>query len=304
METLTDLEALVSGTPDRVALTCATALCASLQERFTRVQQTLREAWDALEAQEAAAAAERERAAAAARTAARAAAGPLATLRALIGDVDNPHQRDILRRLEARSEAERLYLVDYVPNPGTDRKKVHVQGTFTMLGSMNARGQRSEYTVQLYRHGSRPQSFWCNCPDHKFNSSKKGILCKHISFLLVRYARLLCPNIFADRSMTEDQARTLSELLLRPLRETPELRDVLTQELVSFLVDPDRVFQEDDTCPICCEGLGEAPPQPAVACPTCRQCMHRDCVSVWLERKDTCVMCRSDVWKQFRRVAA
>lgn len=218
-----------------------------------------------------------------------------ATLAQLIAAVDNPLQRAILRRLEARSESERLYLVSYEATAAAETRKAHVQGVFRILGSMNARGQRSEYGVQLFHHGSRPASFWCSCPDHKFKGAKTGTLCKHISFIVVRFARLLAAEVFQSRCLSAEQAAALTELLARPLR------DVAADGLVApdFAVPAGRVFEADDVCPVCYEELG-APPMPTAACPNCHQCIHSGCMAVWLERQDTCVMCRSDVWRSFR----
>jgi hypothetical protein len=219
-----------------------------------------------------------------------------ATLAQLIASLDNVHQRAILQRLDARSESERLYLLSYDANVSSDARKAHVQGVFRILGSMNARGQRSEYSVQLFRQG-RPASFWCSCPDHKFKSTKTGTLCKHISFIVVRFARMLAADVFQTRCLSAEQAAVLGDLLSRPLR------DVATDGLVApdFAVPAGRVFEADDVCPVCYEELGAPPPPiPTAACPNCHQCVHSGCMAVWLERHDTCVMCRSDVWRSFR----
>jgi len=294
--TLEDLEKLIADpTPDRAALHCATKLCADLRARFAAAEVRLRTAFDDLERREAAAKAAADAAKAAAAAVAN---GKIRTVEELIPFVNNEHQRDTLARLTRRSEAERLYLVDYAPNVSADRKKAHVQGAFTLLGSVNAKGERSQYTVSFYKDAAKPCPFWCTCPDHKFKSAKQGTMCKHISFIVLRYAKLMDPAIFANRTLTSEQHAKLCELLSRPLKESAD-RGLVAVGPENYEVPADRVFADDDVCAICYEALSHD--VKLCCCPTCTSALHGDCMALWLTRKDSCVMCRSECWKDYKK---
>ena len=218
----------------------------------------------------------------------------------LIPFVNNEHQRDTLARLTRRSEAERLYLVDYAPNVSADRKKAHVQGAFTLLGSLNAKGERSQYTVSFYKDGAKPSPFWCTCPEHKFKSAKQGTLCKHISFIVLRYAKFMDPAIFANRTLSSEQHAKLCDMLSRPLKESADSGLVaFAASVADYAVAADREFAEDDVCAICYETLSHE--AELCGCPTCRSAFHCECNALWLMKRESCVMCRSECWKAYKQ---
>jgi len=299
--TLEDLEKLIADpTPDRAALHCATKLCADLRARFAAAEVRLRTAFDDLERREAAAKAAADAAKAAAAAAAAVANGTIRTVEELMRYVDNMHQLDTLRRLTRRSEAERLYLVDYAPNVSADRKKAHVQGAFTLLGSLNAKGERSQYTVSFYKDGAKPSPFWCTCPEHKFKSAKQGTLCKHISFIVLRYAKFMDPAIFANRTLSSEQHAKLCDMLSRPLKESADSGLVaFAASVADYAVAADREFAEDDVCAICYETLSHE--AELCGCPTCRSAFHCECNALWLMKRESCVMCRSECWKAYKQ---
>jgi len=240
----------------------------------------------------------KEREAEAARAAA--ANGTIRTVEELMQCVDNQYQRDTLARLTRRSEAERLYLVDYAPNVSADRKKAHVQGAFTLLGSLNAKGERSQYTVSFYKDGAKPSPFWCTCPEHKFKSAKQGTLCKHISFIVLRYAKFMDPAIFANRTLSSEQHAKLCDMLSRPLKESADSGLVaFAASVADYEVAADREFAEDDVCAICYETLSHE--AELCGCPTCRSAFHCECNALWLAKRESCVMCRSECWKAYKQ---
>lgn len=51
----------------------------------------------------------------------------------------------------------------------------------------------------------------------------------------------------------------------------------------------------NNTCSICIDKFQEGDD---VIISACSHVFHRDCVLVWLERKDECPMCRQDMWDQ------
>ena len=293
--------------PNKEAAQLGLELCDTVRRRVGRAGDRLYSAKMAIQRREAAEerriaeeAASAAAAAAAAADAAAVAIGSVTTMEQLMRCVPNEHQRDIFRRLTTRHEQDRLYLVDYVPNVSADRKKAHVQGAFTLLGSVNAKGERSQYTVSFYKDAAKPCPFWCTCPDHKFKSAKQGTMCKHISFIVLRYAKLMDPAIFANRTLTSEQHAKLCEMLSRPLKESADRGLVaFATSAKDYEVPADRVFADDDVCAICYEALSHD--VKLCCCPTCTSALHGDCMALWLTRKDSCVMCRSECWKDYKK---
>ena len=307
-ELLTTLEEIAgSEDPDRAAIHKAFNLASTVERRVGRVYEVFRDVEAVFQHRERqekwlAEAAAKKAAEEAALAAAKAAAanGTIRTVEELMQCVDNQYQRDTLARLTRRSEAERLYLVDYAPNVSADRKKAHVQGAFTLLGSLNAKGERSQYTVSFYKDGAKPSPFWCTCPEHKFKSAKQGTLCKHISFIVLRYAKFMDPAIFANRTLSSEQHAKLCDMLSRPLKESADSGLVaFAASVADYEVAADREFAEDDVCAICYETLSHE--AELCGCPTCRSAFHCECNALWLAKRESCVMCRSECWKAYKQ---
>lgn len=212
----------------------------------------------------------------------------------LMNKLINPKQIEILERVNTRVEEERLYIIKYEPTPADNRRSKAI-GAVHILGAFNRqKNKREDYEVKIYRDNS----MYCSCPSHKFNSSKHNTLCKHISYVICRVGLMYDPTIFNTKKLTDQQVASL-------LARFDAASDLWNNK---DLLPPVDVTQESfrngakpmdplEMCPICyCEYAAE----PCVSCPTCNNYIHTDCMNVWLERKNTCVMCRSDVWKLYR----
>jgi hypothetical protein len=248
--------------------------------RITECERKIREALDAMD--------ERER-------------NPR-TISDLVHVLTNPYQKTSLENLLLRSEGYQMYLSKYEKNTSTDRKKTNIEGTFTVLGTIR-NGVREEYEIKMYKPDSNPKgSFWCSCPDHKFNSTKKQIVCKHICFLVCKVGKLIDRNFFETKQLTENQFQQFVEKteniqnLLRDLTISKPNKTI-TRELFTQHTKP---ITEEDLCPICYDGFPD--PASLLTCPQCTNYVHKECMLVWLERKDTCVYCRSDIWKQYKQL--
>ena len=236
-------------------------------------------------------------------------------LPSLIERLQNPRQQDILRRLLVRDDAgSLLYLVDYAATGATGRRSTTpsrpvAQGVFTVLGAMKTNGVREEYSVRLFPPGTPKGTFWCSCPDHKFNSSRNGTVCKHISFIVCRVAKVLDWRFFEtkelDAGQYEDLVRkatagelgsftTGTPLPPAPIRRSGGLRthaEIRAQfTVLRKPVDP------EDVCPICFDSMVL---DPLLSCPKCSNNVHLRCMEVWLERHSTCVFCRNEVWSEY-----
>ena len=116
------------------------------------------------------------------------------------------HTLETLRREESQ-----FMLLKYVENTSTVRRTANVAGTFYIragLGMDAKAGSEAEreYEVKLYKHGMNEKgSFWCNCPENKFNSKKKDIVCKHICFIVCKAANILDVEYFQSKQLTQEQ---------------------------------------------------------------------------------------------------
>jgi len=216
----------------------------------------------------------------------------------------NEYQNRALNALISRNEESNMYLTNYEKNTSTASRVANVEGSFTILGTLR-NNIREQYEVKLYKHGKNEKgSFWCNCPDHKFNSKKKDIVCKHICFLVCKVAKILDVQYFKlpSKQLTQEQfdivvskAENLHELLKDSSICKPP--DVITPD--SF-TKRTRTLDNEDLCPICYDHLKDlAKESNIVSCPVCTNYVHRECMNVWLSQKQTCVYCRSDVWKKY-----
>lgn len=228
-------------------------------------------------------------------------------LEQLIKRVGNEDQRNALYKLNSRHPSDQIYLENYTPNTSTNKKTIGVQGTFTILGTYNySKKTRSEYEVKLYKPGASDRgSFWCSCPDHKFNSTIKQMVCKHICFLVCKVAKIYDPSFFRTKFLSDLQysaflskAENIQQLLADPNIARPQRpsQDVLLQ----LFKDKTKTMCDDDVCPICYNAL---PTEELLSCPDCKNYIHNDCMMVWLERNKTCVFCRSDVWENYPQSA-
>ena len=222
---------------------------------------------------------------------------PIKTIKSLCNKLCNEGYIDqsiILGNLLSSNKKEETYLTNYEKN--TDKKTMNIVGTFTILGSMT-KNKRSQYEIRLYNQESN-KSFWCSCPDHKFNSAKKGTCCKHVCMIVCKVAKILDINFFITKKLSIDQYNNLFEKL-----ESRE--NILSDISMAYIPQENEVFNkitktlsEDDICPICYDDMNIS--QGPLSCPSCKNCMHKLCMEVWLERKYTCVYCRSDIWKKYK----
>jgi hypothetical protein len=233
--------------------------------------------------------------------------------------LQNPAQVAALRNTMINHPDHQLYLSGFeaaASVPGGSRASADVEGTFTVLGSMR-KGVRESYSVKWYRMTAvgKP-SFWCNCPDHKFNSTKKNMCCKHICFLVTRVGRILDPVFFESKRLTVEQHAAFAGVIRDAAvfadgsreRERIAARRAATAEAAAIAAMPREevraVFEVqrkpvvlEDMCPICYDAMDSSV---NLNCPTCSNNVHRECMEVWLERNSTCVFCRSDVWRRWR----
>ncbi len=209
------------------------------------------------------------------------------TLDGLCRQITNSNQ---VRRLN-RLFNEEFYLLSFSKDDTSSNK----YGKFNIAGST-----KNVYTINWYKDNS----FFCDCPDQKSYCQKLNCVCKHVCFIVCRIGKMYDHNFFKNKKLSNTQA----DLLLQRLEHfdiDPNAIDTdLACKFAKLLNDSTetkksfnngRTIIDDDECPICYDNLKGG--KELLACPTCKQWVHKKCINKWLETKDTCVYCRSDVWK-------
>jgi len=220
----------------------------------------------------------------------------------LINGIANEHQQAILCRISSDTEYAKVYLQNFTPN--TDNKKKTLKGTINILGNYNkSKGIREAYEVKVFENDPKG-SFWCSCADHKFNSSKKNIVCKHICFIVCKVLRILETYFFETKTLK-------SEHLLQLLDKFNINSDIwkdkkLARTTNKVTIQDFKIFpnQINDTCTFCYDEMTDADRAIACACPLCKHCFHEECMDVWMEGHEKCSYCFNGFWTYYKRIRA
>lgn len=231
----------------------------------------------------------------------------------LVRCLNNAHQIDIIHRSSQRFEEDKLYMVNY--DSINDRKKPNVLGQFTVLGTFDhKKGRRSQYDIKLYacpaskahapgayKSNTEKGSFYCSCPDHKFNSAKKNTVCKHITFIVCQVAKVMTRHFFETKYLTQQQTEDLIKKVSKDSdiwKDKCLCREVKTLSLQSFK-ESKREIDDEDVCPICYDTLGR---DDLLSCPRCSNYVHNECMMVWMEKQKRCVYCADTLWEHYEVV--
>lgn len=138
----------------------------------------------------------------------------------------------------------------------------------------------------------------CTCPD-------RTTPCKHILFVLIKVLGVALDDACLRRQTLRPchLARILSNASAPESLAGPSLRQrfqeafLLQRELQGPDYTPCTDVEEGATCPICLEEMGKPGGNRVVACATCRNPLHEQCLMTWKRtqrrRSFTCVICRS-----------
>ena len=226
------------------------------------------------------------------------------TIDELCGKIDNLNQVAILNRIVSDKEYSKIYLSGYNPNIDFTGKKKHLLGSVIVLGTYNEKKQcREEYEIKLYKEDPKGM-FWCSCADHKFNSTKKNIVCKHICFLICKIGKFMKPDIFTNKKLSDDDLA----LLLAKIQSSGDIwkDQTIAKLLDKITLDTFKQFLKaiDDCCPVCFNDLSDDDKPQLLSCPTCKNYIHEECADIWLEQRACCALCKSDYWKYYGKVKA
>jgi hypothetical protein len=221
------------------------------------------------------------------------------TIQQLIPHIRNDYQQQILIKIISDAEYAKIYLSGYETN--TDTKKKDVIGTVKVLGTYNEKKKiREEYDIKIHKDSPKGH-FWCSCADHKFNSAKKGTVCKHICFVVCKILKVLEPYFFETKKLKQEH---LDALLQKLTSDVIWKDNTVVKNLEKITLDTFKSFikQLEDCCPVCFNDLEENEKPTLLSCPTCHNYAHKECMEVWLEQQERCMLCKSDVWKNYGKV--
>lgn len=214
----------------------------------------------------------------------------------------NPDQQAIINRISTDSDYAKVYLQNFEPN--TDPKKKDLKGTIKILGNYNKQKRvREGYEVKVF-DAENKGTFWCSCADHKFNSGKKNIVCKHICFIVCKVLKVLQTYYFDSKKLTpEHLAQLLSKFdsnseMWSDAKMVRKSNKVTIQDFKNF---PTCI---NDTCTFCYDEMTELDRPVSVSCPLCKHCFHEECMGVWLESQSKCSFCSNNYWQYYKRIQA
>ena len=222
------------------------------------------------------------------------------TLQELYNQLTNMYQFDVFQKIMYDTEDNKIYLSNYVSN--TDLKKVDLVGTINVFGTYNKKKQeRESYNIKIYDNSSLKETFWCSCMYHKFQSGKYNTVCKHICFVVCKILKYLNKGFFETRKLSNELRTKLVNKL-----SSNNLIDIdksLIKEFKKVTLDLFKQFTKqldpEDSCPICFDSFDV---KTKVACPSCHNYIHSECVEVILETRNNCLWCMDDVWSKFRKL--
>lgn len=214
--------------------------------------------------------------------------------------ITNFNQKEIIKRIITDAEYAKVYLQNFIQN--TDPKKSELKGTIKILGNYNkSKKTRECYEIKVFDSPTKG-TFWCNCADHKFNSTKKNIVCKHICFIICKVLKILQTYFFDTKKLTFEH---LTELLNKFDTSSDIWKDVqIVRKSNKITIQDFKNFPENinDICTFCYDEMTDIDKPISVSCPLCKHCFHIECMDIWLESQSKCSYCSNIVWQYYKRI--
>lgn len=218
---------------------------------------------------------------------------------------DDGEYRDI--KIE-RAIEERMYLLDQKESSSS----TSLSRRYAVLGSTG-----NVYDVRI---SARPS---CTCPNFE-----RSPMCKHILFALIKvlhvdhsssllwqstYTRKQIAELFAKAPRTTATVLARREVISAYKHSVGEKEDVpvaneettiatAKDTAVDTAVDTAGKVDEETECPICFERCELAGKEETDQCGVCNNAVHLDCIQRWLDRSETCPLCRSS-WTSLKRIS-
>lgn len=188
-----------------------------------------------------------------------------------------------------RALHERLFLLN--TDISEDQSQIHLQICGTTL---------NVYDIQIHNRKIK-----CNCYDA---NARPELYCKHICFVYIKIGKNQFDNyLFENDELSSSHiTKLLSILNTNELQSSNAINDELTEKFLQLSIKKEEEEKKEekkeeqvcrnheDDCPICFTALNE---DQIVICMKCENGIHETCMNIWLNKKSTCVFCRSE-WKK------
>jgi hypothetical protein len=154
------------------------------------------------------------------------------------------------------------------------------------------------YTISIYN-----SIISCDCPDFK-KCKLKNIYCKHICFVICFIGKIYNYETFNRNILNKEELETIHSRLLDNCSNDP---DIIWEYIINkyntikntenkFIIKELPIIESE--CSICFDNINNN--DKLVKCPECKNVFHCECMQKWLKINKTCVLCRNDIWKQFK----
>jgi hypothetical protein len=179
---------------------------------------------------------------------------------------------------------EKFYFIDFKKNTINN-----LIGTLYISGST-----KNVYEIEFYNKNNK-KSFACNCPD---NNMRNKYACKHICFVYYKIGRFIDDIFFKFLKLTDEQEKILYDKINNLYND--ELNELINIQLLDIYkcitntnVKNDIVIDDTLECSICYDLLSSF--NDNIFCNQCKNPVHKLCLEKWLQKKNTCIYCRSDI---------
>jgi hypothetical protein len=195
----------------------------------------------------------------------------------------------------------------------------------------------STRNIYKIRVNEQTRKITCDCPDAKGHCHRHNTICKHSYFMLFKIIKmweLAVPDndFFTTNILSEASMATIHDKLMNVMRnfgqantgdETFINRNLANtyqrhkESIISSKEDNEggaaadgnegnlvsrftclHITENEDPCPVCYNDIENT--RDTVVCPCCHNKLHSACMERWFQMgNQTCVLCRSDVWKEY-----
>jgi hypothetical protein len=151
------------------------------------------------------------------------------------------------------------------------------------------------YTVRLFDNTLK-----CDCLD-KLNNT----YCKHICFVICFIGQIYNEDTFNRNYLNDNEIKSIFERLHNNCDNDPNIIWKYIIDKYNNIKNDENKFCKENSinintdCSICYEILKEDDNNIS-KCPVCKNAFHDVCIQDWLKINKNCVLCRDDIWKEFK----
>ena len=155
-------------------------------------------------------------------------------------------------------------------------------------------------TLNIYTVTLDDNILKCDCLD-KINNT----YCKHICFVICFIGNIYDEETFNRNCVNDNEIKSICSRLHNNCDNDPNIIWEYILGKYNGIKNTKNNFSKENSlnigtdCSICYEIL-EQDDNNIVKCPSCKNAFHNNCMRKWIKTNKTCVICRSDIWKEFK----